>query len=383
MGGHLKTIKAATKFLQFGILHLLWSSDLQNRWRRHLPALSSKHRASMKVSIILLLVAYFAAEAIAMKASIAARRSRILMPSHFRASPSSPRSRRQTTECDIISARAQCSSPSAQNYINAISKCGGDADAASIITDTEFNCRKNKKGQYCGEVSDTDYVLGNCSASSCSPGCINILREGDCCLNEPDGTYTQYFIACGIPLPSPCAKSRLRIPTITQDSSCSANIQVAAYCDSIQPIINSLDRDDACKNISDLFKNYCSTSRNGQYCSLELYSTGDSVGLRSLQAAYNECPSTSTCSLQCSSSLSFVKKTVGCCFQSWVNNSVVYAEYFNTTTIVDSRLWNECGIPSPSKCSAASKYVIYIFIAFLMASIAFLLSFWLRTNYPC
>ena len=327
----------------------------------------------MKVSIILLLVAYFAAEAIAMKASIAARRSRILMPSHFRASPSSPRSRRQTSECGIIPARAQCSSSSAQNYINAISKCGGDADAASIITDTEFACRKNKKGQYCGEVLDTGYVFFNCSASSCSTGCINILREADCCLNEPDGTYTQYFIACGIPLPSPCAKSRLRIPTIMQDSSCSDNIQYAAICDTIQPIINALDRYDACKNNSDVLKDYC-TSRNGQYCWLELNLTGDSVGLRSLQEADNECSSTSTCSLQCSSSLSFVKKTVGCCFQSLVNNSLLYAQYFNTT-IVDSRLWNECGIPSPSKCSAASKYVIYIVIAFLMASIAFLLSF--------
>ena len=338
----------------------------------------------MKVSIILLLVAYFAAEAIAMRASISARRSRILMPSHFRASPSFLRSRRQTnvddtSECSKIAGRAQCSSSFAQNYINAISKCGGNATTS--ITAIEFACRKNQNGEYCGESLNTGYAIGNCSASSrdsssCSPGCLNILREADCCLNEPAGINT-LFNTCGIPLPSPCAKSHLRIPTITQDSSCistqdSDNIQFAAICDNIQPIINSLDRDDACKKYSDLYKDQCA-SRNGQYCSLELNLTGDSVGLRSLQAADNECPSTSTCSLQCNSSLSFVKKTVGCCFQSLVNSSL-YAQDFNTA-ILDSRLWNKCGIPSPSKCSAASKYVIYIFIAFLMASIAFLLSF--------
>ena len=334
----------------------------------------------MKISIILLLVACFAAEAIAMKANIAARKSKILMPSHFRASPSFPRSRRQTngdiSKCGIISARAQCSSSYAQNYINAISKCGGNA--ATSINTIEYTCRKNRNGEYCGEIYNTGYVTGNCSGSSCSSGCFNILREGDCCLNEPSGGFTRYFTDCRFPLPSPCAKSRLRIPAITQDNSCTSvqdfeRIQFAAICDNIQPIINALDRDDTCKNFSDAYKDVCA-SRNDQYCWLELNltrSNGDSVGLRSLQAAGNECPSISTCSLQCNSSLSFVKKTVGCCIQS-VNNSLIYTPEFNTA-ILDSRLWKKCGIPLPSKCSATSKYVIYIFIVFLMASIAFLL----------
>ena len=303
------------------------------------------------------------------------------MPSHFRASPSFPRSRRQTNVddiCRIISLRAQCSSSFAQNLINAISKCGRNADTFNIIA-LESACRKNQNGQYCGESLNTgSYVTGNCSGSSCSPGCLNILREANCCLNESSGIYTRYFNACGIPLPSPC-ESRLQIPTITQDNSCISTqdsdlIQFATVCDNIQPIIDAWDRDDTCKLLSDASRNECA-SRNGQYCRLELnitISNGDSVGLRSLQEAVNECPSTSTCSLQCNSSLSSVEKTVGCCIQS-VNNSVGYTPDFNT--VLDSRLWNKCGIPFPSKCSATSKYVIYIFIVTLMANIAFLLSF--------
>ena len=303
------------------------------------------------------------------------------MPSHFRASPSFSRSRRQTNEddirkCGIIAARAQCSSSFAQNFINAISKCGGNASVLSI-TVIEFACRKNQNGEYCGEIN-TGYVTGNCTAS-CSPGCFNILKEVDCCLNEPFGIYTRYFTACGIPVPSPCAKSRLRIPTIMQDTSCNSTqdferILFTAICDNIRPFVNALDRDDTCIIISDAYKDQCA-SRNGQYCFLELNftgSNGDSVGIRSLQAAANECPSTSTCSLQCNSSLSFVEKTVGCCIQS-VNNSLSYTSEYNNTAFLDSRLWNKCGIPLPSKCSATSKYVIYIFIVFLLASIAFLL----------
>ena len=305
------------------------------------------------------------------------------MPSHFRTSRSL-RSRRQTnvddiySECRIILTRAECSSYTAQNYINAISKCG--RKATTSITDTELACRNDHNGEYCGEYLNTGYVTGNCSGSSCSPGCFNILREADCCLNGQSGVYTRYFTACRIPLPSPCAKSRLRIPTITQTNSCISTqdfkrIEFAAECDNIRPIIYALERDDACKNFSDGYKDACA-SRNGQYCWLELNLTGDSVGLRSLQAAANECPSTSTCSLQCKSSLSFLKKTVGCCIQS-VNNSFIYTPEFNTA-ILDSRLWNKCGVPLPSKCSATPIYVIYIFIVFLMAGIAFL-----KTTYSC
>ena len=337
------------------------------------------------LSITLLICASVAAPAMAVEGVVAIRNSeQLFLPSysHIQGSPFFLRSRRQTSEADMsecraISARASCSSSYAQNFINTISKCGDQA--TTTIKSIEFSCQKTKNDEYCGEVFNRAYMINNCSASSCSTNCFNSLRQADCCLNDGSHTYTPYFMACKIPLPSPCANSHLQIPAITQEMSCTSTREygltaLVAGCDNVQPIFNALSRDDTCKPFSDALKDLCN-SRNGQYCFLALNTTGsdgDSVGLRSLHAAASVCSSVSACSSQCSSSLNVVKNTVGCCIHT-INSSVIsFSEFHN---ISDSSLWKQCGIPFPRHCSSAFINVINTFIVFSLVIIIFFILF--------
>ncbi len=169
--------------------------------------------------------------------------------------PDPLRIRRQTSNinncqvCIDIIYRTFCSSSYAQNYINAISKCG---DKATRGYDYKVGCQRNSAGKYCGEAVLN--VGSTCTSdSSCSRGCSNSLRQAGCCVNTPDDIYSQLLTACRITKPSPCSKSHITQPTVTSDPSCDSDfefdrISFTARCDNIDPIVRALSRKDVCQS---------------------------------------------------------------------------------------------------------------------------------------
>ena len=258
------------------------------------------------------------------------------------------RTRRQTTEdnyCLGVIVRAQCSTGYLQNYINAISKCGTDVSTINAI---ELSCRKSEQGLFCGEA--LAYVDGNCTGSTCTAGCSNSLRLAGCCANDGTSSQISYLTTCNIQTPSPCERSNLRIPTIVQDRSCTTTDLALAYCKNSRTVINTIEREEACKENAERMRDLCS-SRNGQYC-FEEFINSSSVGFQAITKADIDCPSVSSCSLQCNASLNFVKNTVGCC-SPYANTSY----YFTQSSLHSTQLWNTCGIPVPQRCGSFS--VVY------------------------
>ncbi len=288
---------------------------------------------------------------------------------------SSLRYRRQSSDissqlCDSININTACSSSYAQNYVNAISKCGNRA--TTVIKYFEDLCQKNYAGKYCGEA--LLYIHSKCSASRCSSECSYSLRQAGCCVNhDPYGFYSQYLTACGIYTPLPCSKSRIRQPTVTSDPSCDTyfeyeRISFIAHCNNFNPIVRALSREDVCQSLEDNSRAYCS-SRNGQYCLVEFNatsSTGKSAGIAAFQKANRECSFTSNCSVACKDSLISLNNTVGCCLHAF-NISIDFS-FFSVFNVHE---WNECGITLPQSCDATClKIGILVIFMLILQSLA-------------
>ena len=286
------------------------------------------------------------------------------------------RSRRQTTEidnkCDGIFSEALCSSSSAQNYINAISKCG--EQAIHDIATLNHSCAKNNKGKYCFNDFTRNYIYGNCSISSCSIGCRNALTETSCCVNDEIDSITQYFNNCRKALPSPC-KSSLRIPTITQGPTCTTSedyekTKFIAFCENKSPSVSALKRDGDCEELINNTEAYCSI-RNGMYCHLELL--GNSPGLQSIVTAH-ECLISSNDTSECCHFINDIKDMVGCCFH--YSNLTDYRLY--GSMVFNSNLWNQCNILIPNLCNTASTNNI----SFINFMFTIFMSIFLLISYP-
>ena len=286
------------------------------------------------------------------------------------------RSRRQTTEnddkCNGNLLDAACSSSFAQNYINALSKCGEQANRD--IATWNFLCGKNNKEKYCFNDLTINYVRGNCSTLSCSTGCRNTLTETNCCVNDGSNSITQYFSNCSKTIPSPC-KSSLRIPSVTQGPTCTTSEEYekkhfTATCDNISPLISALKRDSDCEYFTNDNEAYCSI-RNGKYCHLELLS--DSPELRSIENAH-ECLVSSNHTSECCHFINDIKDKVGCCFH--YSNLTNYRFY--GSMVFNRSLWNQCNILIPNLCNAAStnniSFINFMFTVFM--------SIFLLVSYP-
>ena len=286
------------------------------------------------------------------------------------------RSRRQTTEndykCADIFSKTLCSPSFAQNYINAISKCGEQANRD--IASTNSSCAKNNKGKYCINDLTITYIYRNCSTSPCSTGCRNALTESSCCVNDRTNSYIQYFSNCGIAVPSPC-KSSLSIPKITQEPTCTTSedydkTSFIAICENISPSISALKRDGDCEELINYYEADCSI-RNGKYCYLELL--GDSPGSQSIETAH-ECLISSNDTSECCHFINDIKDMVGCCFH--YSNLTDYRYY--GSMVFNRTLWNQCNILIPSLCNAASTNNI----SFINFMFTVLMSIFLFIRYP-
>ena len=283
------------------------------------------------------------------------------------------RSRRQTNNrCDDFIFETTCSSSYAQNYINALSKCGEQANHG--IAAFNHSCAKTNKGKYCFNDLTISYIYRNCSTSLCSTGCRNTLIESSCCANGGPIGITQYFNNCREAVPSPC-KSSLRIPKITQSPTCTTSEDYdkaifIAYCENRSPIISALKRDGNCEEFIYSREVYCSI-RNGKYCHLE--ELGDSPGLQLIETA-NECLISSNDISECCHFINDIKDMVGCCihYSNRTGPRLFWPMVFNRSQ------WNQCNIVIPTLCNAASpnniSFINFMFTVFI--------SIFLMISYP-
>ncbi len=291
------------------------------------------------------------------------------------------RHRRQTTEADQVSCAATsnrffCDSFFAQNYVDGISMCSDlvEADISCI----ESLCRKNLRGEYCGEAFV--YVTSNCSTTSyCSTNCFHSLQHAGCCLNRDDDFYSEYLAVCKIPEPSACPVSNIRPrTTFPVDSSCDTeedyfDAKVTAFCKNVSPLLKTLEEQRNCRNNGEFLRTYCS-SRNGRYCLKELnlaspYFCGDSLGRRALERAVSMCSIVSDCTFACNSALILIRNTLGCCVDTL---STIYGGvYPDLGRVLNLSLWKTCDISYPEKCDA-----INVKWSSLAASVAILSLFW-------
>ena len=250
-------------------------------------------------------------------------------------------------ECLRELAKAVCSSSFAQGYINAVSQCGSQGSAAAI--DIEEECRQSSAGEYCLTV-DIDLIISGCRSNSddCSAACRNSLTDNGCCLNPYLHKLEQNFTACGLASPSACPRSSLTIPTSSDNSSCSSDedflrVFTEYSCSNGQPVLDDLISKNCLINAREI-EDTC-RYRDGKNCVVEIATS------TMQEDAITNCPSTSSCSLACSSSLNGLKDSLGCCLNlfnaSLVESSSDVSMY---SVITDNALWRECGITPPGVC---------------------------------
>ena len=255
--------------------------------------------------------------------------------------------------CGLLEARSKCSSSFNQDYINALSKCGQRARPA--IISSEHSCRQNGD-VYCGE--HYLYISYNCT-QSCNTQCEYALRQAGCCLNG-----SSLYHSCNIFMPERCPPSKIQIPNISQQSSCSSDEynkqEVKSMCDNIYLLINGFNQEKRCKPFSNNYRDYCSYKDN-QYCVNQL----SSATFQDVKEAANNCSSSllsSGCSDQCKDALCQVNSTVGCC---------IHALNATDTSIALSltNSWKKCKIPVPPKCGGNSITLSSVFGSlFIVAS---------------
>ena len=208
-----------------------------------------------------------------------------------------------------------CSSSHGQNYIDSLSTC--DESAIYEIYEIEHMCRKNLNGVHCGTLlSNTPlsfHMGGNCS-ETCTVQCQNIIvsnmEDIGCCFNDENFEFQYYLSKCQLPLPSPCPRSSLNIPSIIQDPSCSNFTDpLAASCDNSMPLIRCIQDTNNCGMELDDLKLTCSV-RCGRYCFKESEDFHISMLFLLLDKASTECSTSTTCSLECNKTLGRIKSTL-------------------------------------------------------------------------
>ena len=300
------------------------------------------------------------------------------LPSSSNGLVSGSRASRQSTEanspeCNRLQAKGDCSV--AQKIINAISRCGSRGNRFAKMI--EMGCRQNFAQEYCQAVA-VPRITEACK-SNCSEECSNIFTIADCCHFQTD-EVRNYFNTCKSGIPSACPKTSLSIPTSSDDANCSSVVNFSVYlanvtCNNGQPTYNSLISNDNCQNDARQFEQSC-RDRNMKNCIIQVESTANSVLFNKTIA---NCPSISTCSPSCRSSLNDLNSNLGCCLNIRNASLSVGVDqiYF---VVTDNDLWLKCSITPPGICespftaAASSPYVIAGNIAFLVVS-SFLLTF--------
>ena len=186
---------------------------------------------------------------------------------------------------------------------------------------------------------------------SCTAECANAYRQAGCCFNGDN--QNQYWLNhCNISMPERCPPSKIQIPNISQQISCSSANDYSkqilqATCDNIDLVLNGFNREERCNQFSNNYRVYCS-SKDSQYCINHLNFNPPYAGIRALDKAEHNCSSSSSgCSEQCKDALSQVESTVGCCIHALnVRDSRIPLSITNS--------WEKCEIPVPPKCGGNS-----------------------------
>ncbi len=253
---------------------------------------------------------------------------------------------------------------------------------------TEFRCRRNEYGQYCGgAITEADYDMISqqlcTSTSSCSTKCRtaleNVKDQAGCCVTL---FFSELLERCNIEVPHPCWPTSLRIPDdITQDSLCDTEVEFKSKvqrisCTYRQPITYALRNEFGCRKAAQIYDTRC-TRRDGYFC-FEILDAfeASSMARNSLLLASENCRLGSSCTSQCNDSLLAVKEDVGCCLRSVDVSQDLYS--FDRNDFLNSTLWEQCGVERPGSCSASGAVPqsliskLAVVLAIVMALAAFI-----------
>ena len=166
---------------------------------------------------------------------------------------------------------------------------------------------------------------------------------------------------CNVPLPpmSSCETGlQLNLPqnaqqcTLQQLETRSATYQCMPSVG--QPLINALQQNSKCDDITQIFVEYCSVNQNTDFC---VVVTGADITSDAVMPSNNplyssllaDCSSSSStsCSPSCRSAINDISNSFGCC-----------VNVFNDTDSAPSQLsygvWSRCGVQTPGVCAAST-----------------------------
>ena len=274
-------------------------------------------------------------------------------------------------ECSNVINEGLCSPSYGQSFINAVSQCGSQGNAAAIAS--EKDCRQSSTGEFCSSVNIALITSGCRSNSGCSAACRKSLTDLGCRLNPYMDTLEQNFIDCQLALPSACPPSSLTIPTSSDNPSCSSSEDFSRFvteyvCSNVHPIFDDLISNNCLKYARE-FQDAC-RYRDGMNC-LEVIATSTIQ-----ENAITNCPSTSSCSSACRSTLNGFKDSLGCCLNlfnaSLVESSNDVSMY---SVITDNALWRSVVSHHLESVSHHSMLQLHL-LTLLLEVLLFL--FWLQ-----
>ena len=276
-------------------------------------------------------------------------------------------------ECSSVVSKGVCSPSFAQKFINALSQCGSLGSDEAITY--EKGCRQSSAGAYCSSVNIALITSVCRSNAGCSAACGKSLTDLGCCLNPDMDILEQNFTACGLAFPSACPPSSLTIPTYSDSHSCSSKKDFSRFetdyiCSNGRPVLDDLISNN-CPKYARAIQDEC-RYRDGKNC-VEVIEASTIQENATLEKAIMNCPSKSSCSSACRSTLNGFKDSLGCCLNLFNASLEDSSNDVSTYSVIrDNALWQECGITPPGVCesplnaAASSAYSTAGNIAFLV-----------------
>ena len=256
----------------------------------------------------------------------------------------------------------------------------------SYARDVAIGCSTIEGGGFCvtetlrflldaSVAEDAPSCLGVVSLESCPSNCSSFLQSVSsrlgCCINtflnttesgvvDPLYDYRLWGL-CNVPLPpmSSCENGLQFNPpqdaqqcTLQQLESQSATYQCMPSVG--QPLIDALQQNSKCDDITQIFVDYCSVNQNNDFC---VVVTGADITSDAVMPSNNplyssllaDCSSSSStsCSPSCRSAINDISNSFGCC-----------VNVFNDTDSAPSQLsygvWSRCGVQTPGVCAAST-----------------------------
>ena len=174
-----------------------------------------------------------------------------------------------------------------------------------------------------------------------------------------------------------CTADQVKTFSNSLPSDCSSNFAKASNPNTVSQVNFDVYCTKTCVGSAQSFARYnCSDSLLAQILEIECYKDTGSFGDHCLLVLYSHqsdersifgdvakyCLTPGTCSANCSAALKTITTDLGCCFESYFNNSPLMDGLVSNGTITvqqrkffesigDPTLWSKCNVPELSPCS--------------------------------